>query len=213
MKPRNTEAARLEFDYVRRIGDALTGQDKSEIDEVIQSVKEHIEEELSEASGEEVSLVQMANVLERLGPPEDYVWGNSATDEDAVHDPNAEVQSQKGRTARRVIIALLAAPIIIMIILGLMGVAYALFAPTSARSHNAAETLAGAVFVVVILGFLIGLTTWIISLRQDSLKWFRRAGIVYVLVFFVIVVLFFAQLLRSDGPRPGIRSKPPLRSR
>lgn len=201
MKPRQPEASRLEADYLSRIGNALTGQDKSEIEEVMQSVREHIEEELSETPGKEVSLVHMANVLERLGPPEDYAWGNSATEGDAVHGPNAEGQSQKARSTRWSIIAVLAAPIIIIIILGLMGVAHALFAPNSDHSHRAAETLAGAGFIVVILGFLIGLTTWIISLRQDNLKWFRKAGMFYVLIFFVIISLFLWQLLRRDGPR------------
>ena len=72
MKTRNAEAARLEADYLARVTAAMAGRETSEVDEVIQSVAEYIEEELSGTAEDQVSLVQMANVLEQLGPPEDY---------------------------------------------------------------------------------------------------------------------------------------------
>ncbi len=72
MKPRNTEAARLQADYLARVKTALAGGETSEVDEIIQSVREHIEEELSQIAEEQISLVPMANVIERLGPPETY---------------------------------------------------------------------------------------------------------------------------------------------
>jgi HAAS domain-containing protein len=73
MKPRSSEAARLEADYLARVRSVLAGRDRSEVEEVIESLREHIEEELSSVAAVEVSLVQMANVLERLGPPELFV--------------------------------------------------------------------------------------------------------------------------------------------
>jgi HAAS len=73
MKPRSSEAARLEADYLARVRSVLAGRDRSEVEEVIESLREHIEEELSSMAAAEVSLVQMANVLERLGPPELFV--------------------------------------------------------------------------------------------------------------------------------------------
>lgn len=73
MRPRNREAARLEADYLERVHAALAGRDPSEVDEVVASVRDHIEEELSEGGKiGEVSLVDMANVLEHLGPPAAY---------------------------------------------------------------------------------------------------------------------------------------------
>ena len=73
MKSRDSEAARLEEDYLQRIRAALAGRDDSEVDEVIASVREHIEEDAAEVLSDEISLVQMANILERLGPPEAYI--------------------------------------------------------------------------------------------------------------------------------------------
>ncbi len=70
----------MEADYLARVRAALSGCDASEADEIIQSIREHIEEEVAaDAAGSpalgvagEVSLVRMAAVLEALGPPESY---------------------------------------------------------------------------------------------------------------------------------------------
>ena len=97
MKPRSTEAARLEADYLARVRVALAGRDASEVDEVIQSVKEHIEEELSEASGDEVNLSQMAKFLEHLGPPESF----SPPEETKAPSPTSALQPYY-RLVRRV---------------------------------------------------------------------------------------------------------------
>jgi hypothetical protein len=75
MRGRNYEAARMESDYLARVRSALAGNAPSEIDEIIQSVQEHIEAELSENASGEVSLAEMATVLERLGPPDAYGQG------------------------------------------------------------------------------------------------------------------------------------------
>ena len=73
MKKRNSEANHLEGEYLRRVREALAGGDAAAADDVLQSVREHIEEELADIGGDEVTLVQMATVLEKLGPPESYV--------------------------------------------------------------------------------------------------------------------------------------------
>jgi len=88
MKPRTAEAARLEADYLARVKVAIAGREASEIDEIIGSLREHIEEELSETDDDRVGLVQMANVLEQLGPPEAYGQEEGAT---PVPVPNTKV--------------------------------------------------------------------------------------------------------------------------
>lgn len=72
MKSRSAEAAHLESSYLNRVKDSLQSQSPSEVEEIIESLQEHIEEELAEVSNEPVGLVDMANVLEQLGPPETY---------------------------------------------------------------------------------------------------------------------------------------------
>lgn len=72
MKPRNAEAARLEADYMARLDAALSGEDPADTAEIAQSIKEHVEAAATEHDGVEVTLVQMANIFERLGPPESY---------------------------------------------------------------------------------------------------------------------------------------------
>jgi hypothetical protein len=84
MKPRNTEAARLEADYLARVKVAIAGRGPSEVDEILDSLREHIGEELSEIAEDQVSLVQMANVLERLGSPESYAEGEGIASTEAV---------------------------------------------------------------------------------------------------------------------------------
>ncbi len=81
MKPRSSEAARLEADYLARVRSVLALRDPSEVEEVIESLREHIEEEFLVLADDEISLVQMANVLERLGPPEVYVSDESDVSE------------------------------------------------------------------------------------------------------------------------------------
>lgn len=73
MKPRNPEASRLEADYLARVRSALAGRETGEVEEVLDAVRAHIEEELTGDLDGQVSLVQMAGVLERLGPPGSYV--------------------------------------------------------------------------------------------------------------------------------------------
>ena len=51
MKPRNPEARRLQADYLTRLKSALEGGDASQIDEIVESVREHISEALAETAG------------------------------------------------------------------------------------------------------------------------------------------------------------------
>jgi len=108
MKPRKSEAARLETDYLARVKRALAGRDASEVEEVVESVTAHIEEELSGDLDGEVSLVQMANVLERLGPPEAYM-------EQGSNDSAAEAISQSPRLSRKAVLGALMLPIMIAV--------------------------------------------------------------------------------------------------
>lgn len=73
MKPRTPEAARLEADYLARVRQTLGSRRGAA--EIAQSVAEHIEEAVAEFKDLEVSLVQMAQVVERLGAPESYADG------------------------------------------------------------------------------------------------------------------------------------------
>jgi hypothetical protein len=73
MKPRPPEVERLKNDYLDRVKAALTGREESEIEEILESLREHIDFELTENREEPIGLVQMANVLEKLGPPESYI--------------------------------------------------------------------------------------------------------------------------------------------
>lgn len=95
MKPRNAEAARLEGDYMTRLDAALSGRDTADAAEIAQSIKEHVEEAAAEHDGEEVTRVQMANILERLGPPESYAMG------DAMISPGVSALSADRSLAER----------------------------------------------------------------------------------------------------------------
>jgi len=70
MKPRKEEALRLEQSYLERLRVTLDKGDPLDADEIWQNVASHIEEAINEFETSEVTLVQMAEVLERLGPPE-----------------------------------------------------------------------------------------------------------------------------------------------
>lgn len=73
MKPHPPEVDKLKRDYMDRVRAALAGREESEIEEILQSLQEHIDIEVTENAEEEIGLVQMAKVLEKLGPPESYV--------------------------------------------------------------------------------------------------------------------------------------------
>lgn len=91
MKTRTSEAGRLEQEYLQRVREALVRWDAGDIDEVIDSVRDHIEEELAGFAGAEVTLVQMASVLERLGPPRAYAeqLGDAVPSAEVVEGPGA----------------------------------------------------------------------------------------------------------------------------
>jgi len=73
MKQRAPEAQILESDYIKRLKDTLAGKDPALANEIMQSIREHIEEAINESPNEEISAAQMANILEKLGSPEAYI--------------------------------------------------------------------------------------------------------------------------------------------
>jgi len=70
MRPRGAEVLRLQEDYLARLRRTLTGEDGARAAEIERSVEEHIDEALAEFGSGDVTPAQMANVLDRLGPPE-----------------------------------------------------------------------------------------------------------------------------------------------
>ncbi len=58
MKPRCADAMRLEAEYFDRLTKALSAKHETEAAEIIQSVREHIDEAVTEIADAEVSRVQ-----------------------------------------------------------------------------------------------------------------------------------------------------------
>jgi len=74
-----TQAARDRLDeYLDVVRQSCTDASASDVDEVIADIREHIEEELSSASGP-VSAQQLADVLERLGDPRQWEGSERTT--------------------------------------------------------------------------------------------------------------------------------------
>lgn len=80
MKTRNAEAQRLEGQYLAQLRVALAAHSNSEAAEILQGVRDHIDEALEETAGDEVTAVQMGNVLERLGPPEAFAQEDDSSE-------------------------------------------------------------------------------------------------------------------------------------
>jgi hypothetical protein len=99
MKQRTAEAARLEADYFDRVRRALAGRGASEIEEIVQSLREHIEEELSGEGDSEITLTRVANVLEQLGPPEAYSQEGETLPRNAMQTPVKSQDQQLLKTA------------------------------------------------------------------------------------------------------------------
>lgn len=72
-KPRSIEATRLEGDYLARLRSALRYVSESEATEIHDNVTEHIRAAVDELHSDEVSLSQMAAILEELGSPESLI--------------------------------------------------------------------------------------------------------------------------------------------
>lgn len=156
MRKRTVEAARLEQDYFARVRTALAGREMSEVDEVIQSVTEHIEEELSDDLDSEVPLVQMANVLERLGPPETY------GQEESGPEPG-----EQARVSKLAVVGALGLPA--ALVAGLLTFALGLmFAPETFRKSvniSFAAVLAG--IAVVIAGIILSVCA-LVTIRKSK---------------------------------------------
>ncbi|MBN2584961.1 MAG: hypothetical protein JXL80_17995 [Planctomycetes bacterium] len=89
MRPRNSEAERLEIDYLFRLNAALEGHEPASRAEIVESLREHIEEALGEGGAGTVGLAEITAVLERLGPPETVAHAEDAS-------PQADAWSQSG---------------------------------------------------------------------------------------------------------------------
>lgn len=72
-KPRSIEATRLEGDYLARLHEALSHISKSEAIEIEENVTEHIRAAADDLDTDEISLTQMAAILEELGSPEGLI--------------------------------------------------------------------------------------------------------------------------------------------
>lgn len=72
MKSRTGEAQHLEADYLARLRQQLASLPTEEVNEIILNVQQHIEEALAELDDEPITLAQMAQVLQTLGPPDSY---------------------------------------------------------------------------------------------------------------------------------------------
>jgi hypothetical protein len=77
MRARDAEALRLEQDYLARVRLALLGRPAEEIADVVQAIREHIDEEAPGGPEGVVTLGAIAAVMEHLGPPEVYGSGGA----------------------------------------------------------------------------------------------------------------------------------------
>jgi len=177
MKPRNAEAARLEADYLARVKAALAGREASEIDEIIESLREHVAEELSEAAGDQITLVQMANVLESLGPPESYAQEEGVTSGTAVVS-GPETNNERPRLSKLAIASILCLPGAL-----LTGAFTEAVAPRAKGPFIAAVLLMG---VILGIAALVEIRHAPQTLRGRALAW------IAVLVPPIVIVLSFA---------------------
>jgi len=201
MKARTPEAARLEADYLARVKAAIAGREPSEIDEIIGSLRDHIEEELSEADDDRVSLVQMANVLEQLGPPEAYSQEEGTAPKTA---PVSGSQREAGgqRLSKLAIAAMLCVPAGVLI--GALFVAWA-----SAEHNDNTIAAAGALssVVVSITGVVLGIAALSSirnqphQLRGKGFAWF---GLVASAAIVLLWFLWFASASHSEEPAPAV---------
>ena len=79
MKRRSAGAEGVESAYIARLKDCFGGADLEEANEIVQDVREHIENALAEFEEKEISAEQMERVLARLGAPEEYGTELAAT--------------------------------------------------------------------------------------------------------------------------------------
>ena len=84
MKKRTPEAQQLESEYLALVRAALANRRFSDATEIIQSVQEHIDEALAESPGDEAAATEMANVLERLGPPATFAQEENPAEDEAI---------------------------------------------------------------------------------------------------------------------------------
>lgn len=138
------------------------GRAESEVEEILQSLREHSEEELSEDLGGDVSLTQMANVLEHLGPPEAYAQEEGVAHQDS---PSNQLQAQERRVSKLALVSALCLPAAILVGI-LVGV---LSHRISGREHPSEATACCAVLsgtALLVAGFILGVAA-LRSIRSE----------------------------------------------
>ena len=78
MKQKTQEAIRIESDYLDHVRNALSNLPSVEIEEIIQDVHSHIADAMAEIPDEEISMAQMASILETIGAPESFAEKNTS---------------------------------------------------------------------------------------------------------------------------------------
>jgi uncharacterized membrane protein len=98
MKARSSEAARLEADYMTRLKAALGHLSASEKNDILQEIAQHIEDSCEEFAESEISLSQMAQILDRLGAPQVVASAAAASGSRSRSEVNsgAECPENKG---------------------------------------------------------------------------------------------------------------------
>jgi hypothetical protein len=186
MKPRTAEAARLEADYLARVKAAIAGREASEIDEIIGSLREHIEEELSDTDDDRVSLVQMANVLEELGPPESYGEEDGAVSRAKKDLPSGTMSERSPRLSKLAVAAALCLPIALLI-----GGIFAALAHGSDGKWNGPVQTTGAVCfcTILLLGAVLGIAA-LISIRSKPNE-LRGKALAWIGILAPAIILLF----------------------
>ena len=195
MKSRSVEAARLETDYLARVKTAIAGREASEVDEIIQSLREHIEEELSEKPDKQISLVQMANVLEQLGPPENYAQEEGAAATTTIAS-DLKAEEEKPRLSKLAVASVLCIPTAMLLpaLLYYIG--------------GQATALAAAIscyVVMPVLGVVLGIAA-LAAIHNAPKKLYGRMGAwigIFVLPVLVLFTLAFMSTTYSE--RPAVR--------
>jgi hypothetical protein len=192
MKPKNAEAERLEADYLTRVKAAIGDREPSEVDEILDSLREHIGEELSEAATDRITLVQMANVLERLGPPESYAEGEGiALTKDA--SPGLRTNEARARLSRLAVAAALCLPSEFL--------AWALLIVLGGNTDIGVVCAAFALFSGGVAGLLLGLAA-LVAIR-NSREALRGRAFAWIGVLILPALLIWTTIVFVSSVAPS----------
>jgi len=208
MKPRNAEASRLEADYLHRVRAELKDREQSEVEEVIQSLREHIDEELSDVLDAEVRLVQMANVLERLGPPEAYASEDGSGPPAA---PSHRAEPKERSLSKIALASALCLPAAILV-----GILAGVLAHMASEREHPSEATA---WIGVLSGtamLFVGLTLGIVALRAirnqpeklsgRGLAWI---GVIQLPAVWVLLLMWLMSGSTASEPPQRVEPDPP----